>query len=795
MKLRARPRRGQSEVVGGLIVLTLLFLFAVPVILNVYYANIKAGQEARLGVAETLSKLNEKISIGPLDPNSPAAVQGGWQIGVWINNTGTTSVTLDKLYLVDYLNNTLFAVLDLRYARPDNNTYIRAMFIDFEQGAGQEPPPAGEPIVLGPGQTLLIIFNETLLPAAPYLVALVESDNGLLHPLVGGGAPKPIYPGRPSKLAGAGAWRGIFAPQSGFSLRGYDELTKTGIAYAWRPPLHVYPVDRYGYLTDIDYDYSFIYEDPNYPGLYMLDIGVDETVWLRVVDPNGGVDTYKVKSGYTIKVYGFVGTYDAGGNGYGTYFNGYAFRVEVLNTAGTVVYSAEWDEPVMLDDDSITRLDFDGNGIDELAVYSYLNGPNVDTKINIDADGDGSTYRDALAWTYMVARDISGIDFIKITVKINYYWTTVFVPGNEPDWEVRRLKVFAIVVWKYDPGENKWEVYQYKNFGYTSEKPVQFQQTAVFPVEYNGTYRVGVIFYDNYRDFDYAFNTWTDFTLSLEHIIVEYGVHNPLFVESPPLYIIAIPDADLIGDIGEVDYALSHNLSDLDQAKVLAQADLLAKIKSELNYAGIAGYTIITNPQDFCNLLFSDQPPKYAVIYWLQGNVSMEDVALEAGCTLSSSDIKDYMETYHWILVWPFGEPFGDRTKVVLFNSGVTILPEGNYTLNITKQGLTVRKEYYAYFLFNSALFQYAVKFIDGDLLNASLIPEATFYANGTINESSTIFGTIAFWLDTGEGTGAIVLNPVHIDWDYTRDGVSPDTLAQQIVYASAIAWTRLVSS
>ncbi len=762
MKHRPRPRKGQSEVVGGLIVLTLIFLFAVPVILNVYYANIKAGQEARLSVSQAVSKLNEKISVGPMNPNSPAAVQAGWQVAVWINNTGTTSVTLDKLYLVDISNNSIFAVFDLRYARPVNNTYIKHMFIDFEQGVRQGPPPAGEPIVLAPGQTLLIVFNESILPEAPNLVALVESDSGLLHPLVGGGAPKPIYPGRPSKAAAAGAWRGIFAPQSGFKLMGYDQIKKFSNIWVERPCYRFYWSGR-------SYGGWAISNDENHPPYYKVEF--DE--W-----------------GYPVYLETFLGTFDWDPD------DTSLLRVDGWygGSSGCRVRVTDWD--TFFWDHSygarktwkaFTYSDMDFNGVKELTFFTYWIHYYGGYDWNPDSDGDGDLWYDSVVGMVQIARDISGVDFIKVSSKVIYDISILNsgAPSNP-------MKVFSFVIWKYYPEDNSWRIVQAKDFEFIDMGPKTFEVSAIFPVNRTGTYRVGVVFYDPYmKTYGGAFY---EFMMGLEHIIVEYGVLNPLFVESPPLYIVAIPEPDLIGDIGEEDYALSHNLTDLDEAKVQAQADLLAKIKEELNYAGIAGYTVINTPEDFCNLLFTGEPPKFAVIYWLQGNVSVEEVAARGGCSLTPTDLKNYLRTNHWILVWPFGEPFGDRTLVTIFNSGVDILPEGNYTLNITRYGLDVRKDYYAYFLFNSVPFQYAVKFDNYNVLNASLIPQATFYANGTINESTTIFGTIAFWLDSGEGTGAIVLNPVHIDWDLTGDGVTPDTLAQQIVYSSAIAWTRLVS-
>jgi len=784
LKKRSIKRRGQSEVIGGIIVLTLLFMFAVPLLFQSYQAIIKAGQENIISLSQEKSHFNEKLSVGPVDPNDELAIRAGWIPGVWINNTGSVSVTLDKLILVNELNHTIYRVYDLKYTRPGTSPEIAKMLLNVDvNGYGEPPPPKGEPIILDPGEKLLVVFNTTILPVAPNLIVLVESSTGVIHPIAGGGRAPQLYPGRPQAKGGIGGWRGIFAPQSGFTLRGYDELVKYGQYYAWRPPIFVQSEDYWGDPYAFDFYSSFIYEDPKYPGLYMLKMVSDDDFYLYLDTPYGSV-YLPIYSGYTIEVRGYVGTYDTGPeDNPATYVSGYAFEVIVYNSRGKLLYSYGPYSPVNLGTNGIEESDFDGNGVQELTFYSYLNGPNYASPTNIDADDDGSRYTDALVWTYMVARDISGVDYVKITVKMNYYWTDTF-RGSCPSWNFRHLKIFAIVVWKYNATSESWEIYQYQNYGYTSEKPVQFQPTVVFPLQHNGTYRVGVMIYDNYRDWEgYNDDCWKDFTMSLEHMIVEYGVHNPYFIESPPLYIVAIPDPNLIGDIGEKDYANAYNISDLDVAKVDAQKALLNKIESELEYAGIAGYTVINDTNTFCGLLFSDNPPKYAVIMWLQGNVTPSQVAGSV-CDASYSTIRDRMDTYHWVWEWAFGKPLGDTTAVTsYFNYRVTVAGPGNYTGNITENGLLIRKKMYAYYLFNQVPFNYTVN-----------VPSNYLLVNGTLYQTGTSdYGTVAFYTDTLDSV--LVLNPVHIDWDQTGDGAIPETVAQQDVYAALYSWVILRGS
>ncbi len=817
-RVRGR-RRGQAEIIGGLIVLTLIFMFAVPIMLNAYYGaqrSVQATREAQLSLA---TGLNERLAVGPVLPTE-LALRAGWIPGVWINNTGTTPVTLSKLYLINTYNNTIYAIIDLRTARPGGiggGELITKMLLNPVAGLGvSEPlPPAGTPITLNPGDNLLIVFNQTkLMGVAQFLVARVESASGILHPLLGGGGgagEQTLLGGRPGAggegaVGGAGVlWRGVFAPQSGFSLRGYDDLAKSGEMYAWRPPLHVYPdvdSDWWYEPEDLDYYESFIYEDPEYPGLYYLYIRVAESTYLIIDEDWTTRVVCDVYSGYTIIVRGFVGTYDTGGDGYGTYFNGYAFEVSVLGRDGSEKCHIGPFEPVRLTDESIRASDFDGNGIQEITFYSYLNGPNYspDDRVNIDADyspdytayNDYSKVRDALVWTYMVARDLSGIDYVSVTVKVNYYWTTTFSSSTGcPSWNYRHLKIFSIIVWRYNNSTRSWEVYQYQNFGFTSEKPVQFQPTVTFPLNRHEIYRVGVMFFDNYRDWDgYGYWCFTDFTMTLEHMIVEYGVVNPLFQESPPLYIVAIPDPHIISDIGEDEYAAMTNET-IDEAKVDALASMVSKLKEELNYAGIAGYTIIDSYQKFCDLLFSDNAPKYAVIYWLQGAVDPADVAREAGCSLTDWDLRNIMLEYHWVWVSPYGIPFGDPTKLSVFESSYADLVQGPFNMTITEAGIKARKDAYAFYLYNILNFTYGVR----NYTDSVMIMDATFYM--TEDSNWKYFGTAALWLWTGSdfGDAVLVLNPVHVDWDANGDGALPETIVQQIVYSSLRAWSILSTS
>lgn len=814
----AGGRRGQAEVIGGLVVLTLIFLFALPLVLYSFTSTQRVLQGAEAKQAEVLEGVNERLAIQPLSPSVEMYQRLGWIPGVFINNTGVTEVTLDKLYLIFTGNQSIYAILDLRYLRPTTSPLVKYMLLDVALTSGgltwKDPPPPGVPITLKPGGNILIVFSESLLSLAPNLIVRVESASGILHPLGGSGAGDTLMPSEAAGPGGAlaetgGLWRGVFYPQSGFQLRGADSLLRDGIVKAWVPPIYVYPdIDRDSEYEPVAMYYyeSFIYDDPDYPGLARVEIKFRLVytgfwpryyVYLWVVDARDGWprSAIMVWSGWTIELRGFVGTYDTLSEG--TYFNGYAFEVIVRDQLGRIVYwyPRDWGVPSLppldLGSAGITRLDFDGNGVEELVFYSHLNGPLITVRQDIDADDLAYTWpspndelRDALVWTYVVARDISGVDFIRVTVKSNYYWTNTFYSCPSG---YRTLNVMGIAVLKYDAEARKWVIHQFKNFEYTSTKPVQFQPSVTFPVERNGTYRVAVFFYDNYRDWDFNYECWKDFTFTLEHVVVEYGVINPFLEETPPVYIVAIPDPSLIRGLGEEEYAALKGIS-VEEAKIMAQKELLELIEQELAYAGISGYTVITSVEMLYDVLMgSDYTPKYAIVIWLQGEVPVTE-ALSA-YLISDRDVLDRIMNYRWVLAWAVGEPLGDSGRVPYYLGGlVAVEGPGLYELNITDDGLRARGEFYAFYLFNTLTFNYTTYTLTASP-NYCVVPGSAFYASQT---SPVKYGTVAYWANCLEGAGAILFNPVHVDWDRSGVGVQPETLAQQVVYASLYAWQTL---
>ncbi len=85
---RARGRRrGQAEIIGGLIVLTLIFMFAVPIMLNAYYGAQRSAQASREAQLSLATGLNERLAVGPVPPSERVSRRALWP---WI--VGATKI-------------------------------------------------------------------------------------------------------------------------------------------------------------------------------------------------------------------------------------------------------------------------------------------------------------------------------------------------------------------------------------------------------------------------------------------------------------------------------------------------------------------------------------------------------------------------------------------------------------------------------------------------------------------------------------------------------------------------------
>ncbi|MCE4599464.1 MAG: hypothetical protein F7C81_04620 [Desulfurococcales archaeon] len=767
-------RRGQAEVVGGLIILTILMVLVIPMLLKGYQDVTRLTEQARDIETRVDIKFKERISISGtrLEDVGPDL----WP-GLWINNTGTIQVTLKTLFIINMETGSVVAALDLTQARPGITPLIENMYLNPDPTfSPSPPPPAGNPIILKPGDKLYIVFNDAH-PAMlnpEKLMVRILSGEGVLHPLTGEGQGQGLLV--PPKMGEAEfePWKGAFNPYAGFKLIGGEELLNGGKVIALQPSLYIR--DLY-----IPYDVSFIYDDDTNPGLYRIHIEVDSGYWWWWEDLFGDGDCV-LYSGDTLEIYGFLGTYFT--YGVYTYLDGYAAKVVIngnLCKKGTINYF----DP----SNSVEISDFDGNGVNELVMYSLKNGP-LYSPLNVDADYNGYEYHDALGWIYIAQRDISGQDFIRITGKLNYYWTMRLVSGGADVY--RNLRIFSIVVWEYDPTSGSYTLRHYRDYSYTENKPQQFQFSTVFPLDRNKTYRIGMIFYDNYAKIDNPETSgysYLEFTYALEYLVVEYGRYNPLFSQTPPIYIVAIPDPSIIQGIGEAEYASYYGLT-INDAKLAAQSELLNLTIDELEKNGLIDYIVISDVTSLCSILFNSPsglanvPPKYAVVIWLQGNASISSVA--GSCGVDDSILLDYVKSYHWVFAQISGRPLWGSISYFAGGSQVKEKPGGG--ANITDPGLNARIMYKAYLMPIEAEFEYLI-----EAQPSCLVDEATFYHNTTYTIER--YGTMSFWascIADPTVSGIFMVNPVNIDWAGDGDGVLPGATVQMALYAALEAYKIL---
>ncbi len=795
----AKMRRGQAEIIGGIIILTILIALIMPVVLNSFTDITRISEDARRSETRIDIKLKERLSIAGV---SQEQVGPDLWPAIWVNNTGTVQVSIEYLYLIDTQTGAINAVIDLTKARPWNSPIIKQMMLNPDPALlVSEPIPNNTAIQLKPGDRLFIAFNSThpALSNPETLVIRILSATGVLHPMVGGSNGDGfLVPQAGTVNVEVEPWKGAFNPYAGFKLIGGSDLVKNGVIKLFRPKIVIQTP------FDVEFYSTFIYDDEVHPGLYRVTLVPAESFRL-----NTNYGDVWISSGSSIEFIGFIGTYhfytdpDTGANR--VYIYGYAADILVDG------YSLFGYKGILSLDPSGTYeiSDFDANGVNELVMYTLKNGPNYGYSTNPDADLEGnyywsipSTYDDSVVWSYMTTRDISGQDFIRITVKINYYWTqTAF--GGDFTSPSRDLRIFMIAVWEYNNITDSWILRHYRDFSYTSEKPKQYQFSAVFPLDKDKVYRVGVLFFDSYRliewDRDVAgwSYTWNDptsleFTYALEYIVVEYGRYNPLFSVTPPIYIVAIPDPAKIRNIGEAEYLTTFNLTNIDDAKLAAQAALLDMVKTELEDAGLTDYVIITSVSELCNILFSspntglpDTPPKRAVIVWLQGDMDISTVS--EGCA-DNNILKNSIISYKWIFTQMTGDPLWGSLS--LFGGSYFNVQAEMLTANITSAGIQARIEYRAYLMPITAEFTYTITALD----TTCIIQNATFYSNTTLPDPR--YGSVAIWVDClpdPDQSGIVVLVTTDVDWAGDGGGIQPAALVEIAVYSALQAYKVFV--
>ena len=597
-------------------------------------------------------------------------------------------------------------------------------------------------------------------------------------------------------------WKGVYLPQGGFKLIGYKQLMLKGNITAWRPPIKV--------VLDTEYYSSFIFDDSKYPGLYMIKIQVRGTATLTYRDEGGTQESLPLTDGTYVCIRGFVGTYNTPGSE--TYVNGYAHEIDLDQDCSNVVivnttrqYLTSLGDINGLSRENnilIEGFDYDDNGVNELVLFSLLNGPTVPYMYNSDADKDDDEYSDALVWEYMVLHDISNADYIRVTGKINYYWTAIDVsqPNNilfflphECLENYRKLRVISIVLYKLEG--NTWKIVHYKPFPYTTEKPRQYVFNVVFPVNRTNIYRVGILFYDNYNDLivyclkkvptllgDLLIGEerdfYVDFTYTLEYLIIEIGVSNPRVSVPPPVYVLSI-SGQPVENIGEDEDEI--NASN-------ALGNFTEYVKGELGFLGIPGYVVVDSCTEYSALLINPlvgKEPSRAIVLDLHGSATDNTTGV---CRYSLGDVLRSVTRHE--LIWV-------RTAGPLFE-GFDGQVNSSYSMNITGYGRELRKAYSLLTYRDELLFNFSI--------NTSMVGNSfSVYVNDSWytftvwyvvyeNTSAGVVGSVVFNVTDEYGNkGYLVYNGIAItpSGNLTR-GVGYYTATQLAIYPALDLWMKL---
>jgi hypothetical protein len=170
-------RRGQAELIGGLIVLTMVLVILVPFLLQVLLDYRRVAEEQERSSLAHLERLAEKIQVSwlsPLDGRYPA---------FWVNNTGTVRVTLKTVYIVDLTANRLLYIVNLTDYQPEEGKPIRSI-TKYPQAVRVSRAP----ITLNPGEAALVEVDPGMMVKHRRIAVSLLSDRGVIHPVQGRGA-------------------------------------------------------------------------------------------------------------------------------------------------------------------------------------------------------------------------------------------------------------------------------------------------------------------------------------------------------------------------------------------------------------------------------------------------------------------------------------------------------------------------------------------------------------------------------------------------------------------------------
>lgn len=171
-----KSRRGQAEIIGGLVVVLIVMIIMVPLMLHII-SDVQAAAERQKNIgAVHADRMAEKVIVhwlSPLDLRYPA---------FWLNNTGTVSVALKTLYFIDAKRGTLLYMVNLTEYEPREGGLIRGIVKYPGEYAIKE-----QPVRLNPGEGALVYLNPDAGIDYRRVSIAALSERGVIHPIIGRG--------------------------------------------------------------------------------------------------------------------------------------------------------------------------------------------------------------------------------------------------------------------------------------------------------------------------------------------------------------------------------------------------------------------------------------------------------------------------------------------------------------------------------------------------------------------------------------------------------------------------------
>ena len=666
MHISRKIRKAQAGVIGGIVIIAILFAIALPLVLQ--YQQGTQSIAGELGSKEAFLEQRNKESLTVAGiPLTTENLLSGNAPGVWVNNTGLIPATLKRLWLVKPSGD-IYAIIDL--SKPNtgllgNITIITGNNTEYNTTAGKLP-------VLQPGDKALIRLNIPLIDAST-LRFYVETSTGTIHPR--NKAPPALAPSTQAGGATGNTTQyqarlyNIFTPQTSFNLVGYNAIRNFTTMQTMRPRVRVTTFYSY-YESVVSWSWGrFIWEthdihviplsskpeiilDPETDTYTIIAKTMNEDILGTLTADFYDQLTYWAENGTgslslgreigfstIIVIEGFVGSISVTSisiSGLGSsgalsvsgipaiFLDGWCRKISIEGYGEISGISDDFYH-ISASDEWPLKYDLNDDGISEYLVISTINPSDQSF---FDADEDSSLYgvdpygsvsdtNDVLISTMRVFRYVTGIDAIEVTLKLSYLYRLIENPSY-PVGEVTPTATVRIGVEVYNESTGDWSLVFYHDHWIsvprTTEATVQSAAFHdVFPVDRDRIYRLVLVFYDPIGlmptlgvedgNLDPSQAPRAELIIGLESITMLLHKYNPTAKSSPQVFLIAIPDAGTRYIGGE------GNLT-----------NYLNAFEYYLQRMGINDYIVINNYDELEKLLYGN-PPLHAIIFDLNGGV------------------------------------------------------------------------------------------------------------------------------------------------------------------------------